>query len=107
MIKWLMQKYCDAQADAKLKAEAKIDLENKRKKNRESPICPSCKKQHDLKDLKGTATIKNFIDFGHPSRIIFIECPECKKVFCVVAYVDKDRNMVVDGFAIYDKEEEK
>jgi uncharacterized Zn-finger protein len=105
MIKWLMQKYCDAQAEAKLKAEAKMAVENKKKEYRESPICPYCKKRHNLTDLKGTSTRSEYVEFGQMSRITFIECPNCKEVFCVVVYIDDDRNMVIDGFAIHDKKE--
>lgn len=92
-------------AEAQLKAEAKMAVEEKKEKYRASPICPYCKKRHDLIDLKGTATRSKYIEFGQMSRITFVKCPECKEVFCMVVYVDDDRNMVVDGFAIHDKKE--
>jgi uncharacterized Zn-finger protein len=107
MIKWFIQKVCDAQAEAKLKAEAKMAVENKKKEYRESPICPYCKKRHPLTDLKGTATRSEYIDFGQMSRITFVECPKCEKVFCLAVYVDDNMNMVIDGFAIHDKEVKK
>lgn len=108
MLKKILGKIFEIKAEAKLRAEAKVALEQKKKKDRESPICPSCKKQHTLEELKGTSTIKKYIDVAQLSRTTFIECPDCKEVFCLVVYVDSlEGNLTCKGFSIYDKKEKQ
>jgi uncharacterized Zn-finger protein len=95
--------------DAKAESEMKIALAEKKKIDRESPVCPYCKKVHRRGDLKGAATRKSYIDIGQHSRITFVTCPNCKEVFCLIIYLDSGigGNLLIDGFAIHDKKENK
>ena len=105
----MFSKIFEWKAEAQLRAEATFAAAEKKKKDRESPICPYCKKIHSTGDLKGSATRKSYIDIGQNSRITFVTCPNCKEVFCLIIYLDSSvaGNLIIDGFAIHDKKEKK